>query len=254
MSNAPFGIIEQPGRSRLLLLCDHASWAVPASLHHLGLDVRILSSHHGWDIGALDVASQLSGRLAAPLIYTRCSRLVIDCNRPLGHRDLIRSSMNGDIIPGNQHLSDEERRNRIRSYFDPYHQAVTAHLQGQLEVSPGVLTAAIHSFTPALGGMLRPWHIGITYHQRTPFIDCLFDYMGTSSDLVVGDNLPYPVTNEGDFTLPHHCSSSQTPSVLVEMRQDLLSSAASRRRISRLIGDALYYALNRADLQGWWKS
>ena len=69
------------GKAPLLLLCDHASKAVPKALGDLGITEEELSRHIGWDIGGLDAAIELSKILDAPLVASGYSRLVIDCNR-----------------------------------------------------------------------------------------------------------------------------------------------------------------------------
>ncbi|MEO0693112.1 MAG: N-formylglutamate amidohydrolase, partial [Pseudomonadota bacterium] len=66
----------------LVLVCEHASATIPAELGTLGLPERALAGHWAWDIGALDVARAMAVRLNAPLVVSRVSRLVYDCNRP----------------------------------------------------------------------------------------------------------------------------------------------------------------------------
>jgi predicted N-formylglutamate amidohydrolase len=52
----PFSVHNEKGKAPLLLLCDHASKAVPKALHNLWLPADKLSRHIGWDIGGLDAA------------------------------------------------------------------------------------------------------------------------------------------------------------------------------------------------------
>ena len=55
----PFSIYNEAGKAPLLLLCDHASKAVPKALGDLGITDEELSRHIGWDIGGLDAAIEL---------------------------------------------------------------------------------------------------------------------------------------------------------------------------------------------------
>src|SRR5271163_3600779 len=80
---APFTVLNPEGRAELLLVCDHAGQAVPASLGRLGLDHAVLSRHIGWDSGAAAVTRLLADLLGAPAVLSGYSRLVIDCNREL---------------------------------------------------------------------------------------------------------------------------------------------------------------------------
>ena len=57
----PFTVHNTSGKAPLLLLCDHASKAVPKSLNMLGITDAELSQHVGWDIGGLDSALKYIG-------------------------------------------------------------------------------------------------------------------------------------------------------------------------------------------------
>src|SRR5258708_39820053 len=64
----PFTVLRAEGRAALLLICDHASRAVPHGLERLGLDETLLMRHIGWDIGAAEVTRHLAARFDAPAI------------------------------------------------------------------------------------------------------------------------------------------------------------------------------------------
>ena len=55
-----FPSYNEEGKAPLLLLCDHASKAVPKALGDLGITDEELSRHIGWDIGGLDAAIELA--------------------------------------------------------------------------------------------------------------------------------------------------------------------------------------------------
>ena len=59
----PFSVHNETGKAQLLLLCDHASRAVPKALGSLGISEAELAQHIGWDIGGLDAAVELSRQL-----------------------------------------------------------------------------------------------------------------------------------------------------------------------------------------------
>ena len=62
----PFETLNEGSRSRVLLVCDHASCRVPVALDDLGLSETERTEHIGWDIGAGAVARRLS-------THRRCS-------------------------------------------------------------------------------------------------------------------------------------------------------------------------------------
>ncbi|HIM46690.1 MAG TPA: N-formylglutamate amidohydrolase, partial [Alphaproteobacteria bacterium] len=85
----PFETLNADGEAALLLICDHASCAVPEALDGLGLDDATRTDHIGWDIGAAEVTRKLSVLLDAPAVLAGYSRLLIDCNRPAAAPDLV---------------------------------------------------------------------------------------------------------------------------------------------------------------------
>ncbi|MEC9373270.1 MAG: N-formylglutamate amidohydrolase, partial [Planctomycetota bacterium] len=70
----------------ILITCEHAGREIPPRWRrHFRGASEILRSHRGLDIGAFDVALALAEHLAAPLIFSRTSRLLIELNRSLDH-------------------------------------------------------------------------------------------------------------------------------------------------------------------------
>src|SRR5258706_9857784 len=61
----------------ILLICDHASNAVPGDVD-LDVDAALLDKHIAVDIGAGPLTRALAARLEAPAILATVSRLVID--------------------------------------------------------------------------------------------------------------------------------------------------------------------------------
>src|SRR3954468_2270785 len=96
----PFQVFNEKGKAPLLLLCDHASKAVPKALGDLGISEEDLGRHIGWDIGGLDAAIELAAVLDAPLVASGYSRLVIDCNRWPGGEGSIPEISDGVHVPG----------------------------------------------------------------------------------------------------------------------------------------------------------
>ncbi len=122
----PFEILHPAGRAPLLIICDHASRAMPRALGRLGLDETLLMRHIGWDIGAAEVTRRLAALLDAPAVLCGYSRLVIDCNRGLGDPTSIPEESDGVAVPGNTGLTPAARVARVDGIFRPYHAAIEA--------------------------------------------------------------------------------------------------------------------------------
>jgi predicted N-formylglutamate amidohydrolase len=217
-------IVNADGGSSAVLVCDHASNRVPQRLGALGLDAVHLADHIGWDPGAADVARRLSAHLDAPLVLSGYSRLVIDCNRPLRSAESIAEQSAGVLVPGNVGLSPEERERRIDGLFGPYHGAIGRLLDGR-SLLPSLLLS-IHSFTPVLNHRPRPWHVGVSYRHDRRLAALMLGALARGAEVIVGDNLPYPIDDEVDYTIPVHGEGRGLPSVMIEIRQDGIRTTA----------------------------
>ena len=70
--------------SGALIICDHASNAIPQGYGTLGLPREALERHIAYDIGAAEVTRALAGLIGAPAVLSTYSRLLIDPNSGLG--------------------------------------------------------------------------------------------------------------------------------------------------------------------------
>lgn len=218
----PFEIVHPQGRSRVVLVCDHASKRIPEALEGLGLGPGEVDLHIGWDIGAAKVARRLSELLDAPLVLTGYSRLVIDCNRPLHVPGLVPEASGGIEVPGNKGLPDEARAARIATFHRPYHDAITALLDRRArELAPaGPVLLSIHSFTPELFGQKRPWNIGTLYGADARLAHRFLAALRRDPALTVGDNQPYHVADGTDYTIPVHGLGRGILHTALEIRQN----------------------------------
>jgi len=221
-------VVNPGGRGPCALVCDHASNWVPPSLQGLGLAPAELDRHIAWDPGALELARRLSGLLDAPLVHSTISRLVLDVNRDPTHHGSIVTSSEDTVIPGNQQLSPEERSRRVRSIYEPYHEALAQVIQAGLTraAAPGVVS--IHSFTPVFRSEHRPWHIGVLSADDRRLAQPLIDWLRAGGELHVGDNQPYAPADGVYHTLDRHCTHRGLRSVMLELRADLIADDASR--------------------------
>ena len=211
------------GGPACLLTCDHAGRRVPRRLGDLGLESHHFDRHIAWDIGAEGVAMELSRRLDATLVTQTYSRLVVDCNRPLEAHDLVAVRSEETEIPGNQGLVANERETRIAEIHTPYHDTIAALLEQRTSTGRVSVLVAVHSFTPVYRGVSRPWHVGLLYNRDRRLAALLHDLLAAEGDLVVGDNEPYRLGDETDFTVPVHGERRGIPHIEIEIRQDLIA-------------------------------
>jgi len=235
---APVTLVNPEGASSFLLIGDHAGKAVPAALGALGLSDAELSRHIGWDIGIAELGLLLAERLDAVFLRQTYSRLVIDCNRSAEQPDAIAAVSDGTMVPGNQALSDADVAVRFAQIHEPYQAAIAAELARRDALGITTTLVALHSFTPSMRGVDRPWQIGILHDGGdTGFAHALLDVLREEADLTVGDNEPYRM-DQIDYTIPRHAYPAR-PYAEIEIRQDLLGStegcAAWADRLARLL-------------------
>lgn len=228
---------QSPGR--FVFLCDHGGNAIPAELHNLGLPASELSRHIAWDIGAAGVTEVLSSIFDAPAIMTTVSRLVIDCNRHPDASDLIPEISDGTIVPGNLNLNRRARRNRLEKWFHPYHSAVEEILSEREGRAAYTIVVSVHSMTPRLAGIPRPWQIALSSYLDRSFADPVLAALRRPGDVVVGDNEPYDLNPAIDYSTPFHAMRRALPHVQVEFRQDQIADEFGMRRWALLFAEAL---------------
>lgn len=226
------------GTADILILCDHASNAVPSDID-LGIDPALLAKHIAIDIGAAAVSEALAAHLDAPAILATISRLVIDLNREPDSAGLIPHVSDGHRISGNGEVA---RAERIARFHAPYHRAIADTIRAR---RPKLLVS-VHSFTPRLeqhDGNDRPWEIGILYNRdaRAARIGIeLFKAAGA----VTGDNEPYSgrILNA---TMNRHAEGNGIPYLGVEIRNDLISDPMGVAHWAQLLSGIVKDARNR---------
>ncbi len=231
--------INEAGDSPFFLTCDHYGRIIPRELGNLGVADSDLTRHIAWDIGIAGVAERLADHLGAHLIAQRYSRLVIDCNRPPGVASSIPVISEATIIPGNEGLTAEAAEVRRREIFDPYHRRLNEIIDARIHRGQPTVLVALHSFTPVYAGIARPWHIGTLYHRDRTLPPLMLQHLRAEGDLVVGDNEPYAVSDQTDYTVPVHGEMRGLINTGVEIRQDLISDQSGERqwaeRLARIL-------------------
>lgn len=250
----PYTLANEGGRAALLLVCDHASHATPRGLDRLGLDPSALARHIAWDIGAEQLARALAQRFDAPAVIAGYSRLLVDNNRALDDVTSIVAASDGVTIPGNRDLSAADRALRVRSFFNPYHGAIGERLEEfrRRALVPAFLS--IHSFTPVMNDVPRPWHVGVLWDRDPRIAVPLLERLKATDGVCVGDNLPYSGRHPADYTVARHAERAGLPHVCIEVRQDLIDTPAGAERWTEILGSALTPILADPHLHRGWRT
>jgi predicted N-formylglutamate amidohydrolase len=127
------------------------------------------------------------------------------------------------VIPGNEGLTRDAAEARRRQIFDPYHRRIHEVIDNRLRGGIPTVLVALHSFTPVYAGIARPWHVGTLYQRDGRLPQLLLKGLRAGGDLVVGDNEPYAVSDETDYTIPVHGEARGLMNTGLEIRQDLIA-------------------------------
>lgn len=234
-------VFNPAGAGPFVLTCEHASRYVPRALGDLGLDDGALRSHIAWDPGALELARALSALLDAPLVASRVSRLVFDCNRPPTGRVGIAARSEHYAIPGNRELPEHAVAARIDAVYAPFRDALAGVLEARRgSPAPAVALVSVHSFTPVFLGTPRSVEVGILHDIDTRLADALLD---AADDRLPGRrverNQPYGPRDGVTHTLQAHALPRGLPNAMIEVRNDLLAEAGAVKAMARSLSALL---------------
>ena len=178
-----------------IITCEHGGNHVPPAYAPLFLGHEaLLNTHRGWDLGALALATQLADAIDAPLFAATTTRLLIDLNRSIGHRQLHSEATRG--------LPLAARRAIAGQYYRPHRDAVEAEVARRIAAGRRVVHIASHSFTPELHGVVRQADVGFLYDPRRagerPFASrWLAALKRLRPDLKLRRNYPYQGKGDG---------------------------------------------------------
>lgn len=235
--------INTNGAAPVVLVCEHASKFIPAYLNGLGLSAEAASSHAAWDPGALAVAKHLSAKLDAPLIAQGVSRLVYDCNRPPEAPSAMPEKSEIYEVPGNVALSDDQRLDRVNRYYRPFQEAIAHVIEAKRACGQLPVIITIHSFTPVYNGHRRAVEIGVLHDSDTRFADALLEALRTAEPYDIRRNEPYGPEDGVTHTLIFQAQSRGLLNVMIEVRNDLISTRADQSRIAEVLGETILQVL-----------
>ena len=241
----PFDTIPGDLAAGALVICDHASNAVPSEYGRLGLPSEALERHIAYDIGAAAVTRSLAARLGAPAVLSTYSRLLIDPNRGPDDPTLVMRYSDGAIVPGNAKADATEIALRRARFWTPYREAISAKVQAMIAAGEPPAILSIHSFTPVWRGVLRPWKVGVLWDRDDRLSRPLLAALAGEPDIgpnATGDNEPYDGALAGD-TIDAVATARGLTNALIEIRQDLAADKASAEawgeRLARLVAPIL---------------
>lgn len=223
-----YDVLNEASDCPLVLTCEHASAAVPAEYHNLGLPQAEFDRHIARDKGAKEVTEILARKLGCFAVLGGYSRLLIDLNRRPGEAELIVTESDKTVVPENQALTEAERQKRIDTYYTPYYEAVARQIRRLAAKGTKPVIFSVHSYTPQLkGGVYRPWQAGILYHNPTKLASYLYEGLKAAQDKNIGENVPYDLRKYNTGTVIACGEDKGFDYALIEIRDDEFDNLAS---------------------------
>ena len=233
-------MINGQGRSKVMLVCEHASNHIPARYAGLGMIESAKISHAAWDPGAQAVSERLSTLLDAPLVISTVSRLVYDCNRPPTSTGAIRAVSEQIVVPGNASLTTIEQIERVETVYQPFTQIVSDTI-ASFETKPILVT--IHSFTRTYNDQMREVDIGIIHDTDARLAKTMVELSNAEMDLKFALNDPYSKADEVAHTLELHGTANGLVNVMIEVCNDRIETAEQQDAIAQMLADLLSASL-----------
>ncbi len=237
-----FPVVEVEAASEagdILLVCEHASNAIPPDYGDMGLSAEERRSHIAWDPGALELSRLLAAELHATLVRGCVSRLIYDCNRPPDAPGAMPIKAETTEIPGNQNLTAADRAARVAQVYIPFHTCLAEQLKSTLSARAFV---TIHSFTPIYHGKPRAVEIGIL-HGNNPALAQAMMSNKPDTPHVIELNQPYGPADGVDHTLNLHGNKTGLHNVMIEVRNDLLQTPAQQTAMADLLAPWITIAM-----------
>jgi predicted N-formylglutamate amidohydrolase len=120
----------------------------------------------------------------------------------------------------------------------PYHEYIAGYIFDALERGFRPIIVSIHSFTPRVSGIKRPWEAGVLW-DKDPRVAIPLLAALRREGVNVGDNEPYSGRHTADYTLDRHAEGNHLAHAAIEIRQDCILSSGTQHiwaeRLARVL-------------------
>ncbi len=212
--------IKKKSVKHLIFICDHATNYIPKKFKQLGITDRKLKSHIAYDIGAKTFTLKLAKKLNQSYFLSNFSRLLIDPNRSKTDRDLIIKKSFETKIPGNIDISTEERKNRIKFYYNLYHENLAYFVKKKIKMFEKVYLISIHSFTKKSSNTNRGVEVGLLWNKNMNLLLPIQKIL-IKKKIHLGRNYPYSGFHF-NHTLDKLNKTFSLDNLSIEIRNDLI--------------------------------
>lgn len=146
-------------KSKWIISCEHGGNHIPPAYASIFKNAeQVLQSHRGYDPGAYELFKLLASSLADFSQFSLTSRLLVELNRSLHHKNLF-SAFTKD-------LEKDLKGEILKEYYFPYRNLTEEKIRQYRRQGHKVFHLSIHSFTPELNGEVRNADVGLLYDPK----------------------------------------------------------------------------------------
>lgn len=222
--------------NNVILTCEHAT----QNFHDYKLsdnDKKFVDTHWAYDIGALDIMKKIGKQTNLFSISTNFSRLLIDPNRLLLSKTLVRKYVEIDYeLDINKNCDRDERINR---FYTPYYSLLYEALN---HINPKFI-CSIHSFTPYYEkNSFRDFDVGLLIKNENDVLSKILIDNFKKRKVNFRVNEPYTY-NQEDFSfnsVVNYNFPDKSEGVLIEVRNDKAVDKDYSNFISDVISESLH--------------
>tara|TARA_R110002073_G_scaffold40547_6_gene115385 strand:+ start:45724 stop:46416 length:693 start_codon:yes stop_codon:yes gene_type:complete len=205
---------------KLLVTCEHGGNDIPAEYKKYFIEKDALKTHRGYDLGAINLFNYLAP-LSDASFYSTTSRLLVELNRSLFHKQLFSEFTKG--------ISKDEKAEILKQYYIPYRSAVEHKIAAYIAAKQQVFHLSIHSFTPQLNEKKRNCDIGLLYDStKNPEQQFCKNFKAAllkqNPNLNVRSNYPYLGKADGFTTFLRKLFPTNYLGVEIEINQKFVSN------------------------------
>ncbi len=235
---------------RIVMVCEHASNAMPPPWGDLGLSQDQRRAHIAWDPGALGLMQALAQRLDAVTLHATASRLIYDCNRAPDMAGAMPARSEVHDIPGNAAIAPPERLARTEALYLPFTDALHGLIARRIALGLRPVVITIHSFTPVWHGVPRAVEFGVIHDADPRLARAILVQAQARTDLEAQLNAPYSAADDVTHTLRLHATPYGLPNAMLEIRNDLIATPEAEVAMAERLAPVIAAAVEMIEREG----
>ena len=221
---------------KLILTCEHGGNEIPTKYaEYFDKNQAVLKTHRGFDLGALDYFKHLKP-LADFSSFSKISRLLIELNRSLHHKNLFSEFT--------KELPLSAKKELIAEHYLPYRNSIENEISKYINENELVVHLSIHSFTPVLNAVERNCDIGLLFDSRIAQEKQVASFLketilSKTTDFKVRYNYPYLGKMDGFTTYLRKQFPKNYVGIEIEINQKYAENNNNKMILKSVLFDAI---------------